>query len=141
MATGQVDSGCGSIKRIVILEDSAATAENQIEVSYQLSKKARRWLASASEVCLTLVAGTEVGAATFDLESLVESRDDTNFRTVENFTDVTVDAAGEFRVNLTKRIMAEYVKVMVGAVTLTGSAYFPITIALECTIDPAKYGA
>jgi hypothetical protein len=30
--------------------------------------------------------------------------------------------------------------VLIGTVTLSGSAYFTLTVALECTIDPAKYG-
>jgi len=141
MATGIVASGTRGLKRCVILSAAVPDAENEVEVSYQLPKDMRAWLAAASETCLTIVAGTEVGAATFAVESLVESRDDTNWRTVEDFADVTISAAGEYRINLTKHVMAEYVKMMIGTVTLSAGAYFPLEIALECTVDPSKYGA
>ena len=139
MATGIADSGCKMVKRIVILDGTPIT-EGAIETAYQLSKVERVWLAAASETAIIVEAGTEVGSAAFTVESIVESNDNTNFRTVENTTDQVVDAAGHFRIAMSKRIMAEYVKVMVGTVTLSSSAKFPLVIALECTIDPAKYG-
>lgn len=140
MSTGIKDSGCKMVKRIVILDAAVPDQESEVEVAYQLPKEARVWLAAASETCIVIEAGTEVGSAAFTVESIVESNDGTNFRTVENTTDQVVDAAGHYRIAMSKRIMAEYVKLMIGTVTLTGSAYLPLVIALECTIDPAKYG-
>lgn len=139
MATGLQSGVVRGIKRIVILEDSAVEAENEVEVSYRLSKDERAWLAGASHVALTVVA-TETGTAAFTLESIVESIGNSDFRTVENFTDLTVDATGEFRVNLSQPILAEYVKVLIGTVTLSSGNSFNLVLALECRMDPAKYG-
>lgn len=140
MATGIQGTGVvRGIRRIVILEDSAVEAENEVEVSYQLSKDERALLAGAAQVALTFVV-TETGTAAFAVESIVESIGNTNFRTVENFTDLTIDATGEFRINLSQPILAEYVKVLIGTVTLSSGNSFDIVIALELRMDPAKHG-
>ena len=57
-----------------------------------------------------------------------------------DITDTQVTGVGEYRIPVAYRVMAEYVKVLITAGTLSGSAYFTVTVALECTIDPAKYG-
>jgi hypothetical protein len=98
------------------------------------------WLASASETALVIRVSAETGAAAMTVTDVQESAGGTYYRTVASVTDTAITAVGETRLPVAYRVMAEYVKVLIGTVTLTGSAYFTLTVALECTIDPAKPG-
>lgn len=141
MAQGKADSGCKMVKRIVLL-DGAPESEGAVETAYQLTKDERVWLAAASETALVVRVTAEAGStAAFTVTDVQESAGGTYFRVVENVTDTAIGAVGEYRIPMSKRIMAEYVKILVGTVTLSSSVYFTLTIALECTIDSAKYGS
>ena len=140
MATGLVDSGNKMVKRIVLLEGSPE-AEATIEAAYQLTKDARTWLGAASETALVVKVTAETGAADITFTSVEESSNGTNFRTVTDITDAQITAVGEYRIPLANRVMAEYVRTLITVGTLSGSAFFTMTIALECTIDSAKYGS
>jgi hypothetical protein len=140
MATGLNDTGCKMVKRIVLV-DGVVDAEADMETARQLTRDERVWLAAASETALVIRVSAETGSAAMTVTDVQESAGGTYYRTVASVTDTAITGVGEVRLPVAYRVMAEYVKVLIGTVTLSGSAYFTLTLALECTIDPSKYGA
>ncbi len=128
------------LKRIVLL-DGKMESEGAIETAIELSPEARVFLAASTECALVVKVTAETGTATITVDKLEESSDGTQFRLVEDLSDTTVAAIGEYRIVMSKRVMAKYVKVIIKGVTLDANHNLTLTIALECTIDPSLYSA
>lgn len=136
MAQGRQSGSCRHHKRIVLVDATLPKAEATVETAYQL--KGPEWdsLAGAEETALVITAGALTSTPTFTVDTLQESRDGTTWRNVATISGVTINAAGETRYNLAAvHIMAPYVRILIGTVTLSDSAYFAtLQVALECVV-------